>query len=180
MNINRRILLNELSDESLMRKVAGGDLDVLQILFRRHHKYIFNFLYKMSGDSMLSEDMTQEVFYKVIKHRSSYDNGKFISWIFTIARNTFRTHYRRNKENHRCLESIDYKYLEAETEKDYSDLMKALNKLDQGDKELLVLHKFQKIKYREIAEITESTPGAVKTRISRAMKKLRTIYFENL
>lgn len=130
---------------------------------------------------MLSEDLTQEVFYKVIKHRTSYNNGNFISWIFTIARNTFSNHYRRNKENHKALETVDYKYLEAEGDKeeDYSELMKALDRLETTDKELLVLHRFQKIKYRELAEITGSTPGAVKTKVSRAMKKLKKIYFEN-
>ena len=130
---------------------------------------------------MLSEDLTQEVFYKLIKYRASYDNGKFISWIFTIARNSLSNHFRRNKENHRGLESVDYKYLKTEDEKeeDYSELMTALNKLETADKELLVLHKFQQIKYKELAEITGSTPGAVKTKVSRALKKLRKIYFDN-
>lgn len=163
-----------------MRQVAGGNLDVLRILFERHHRHIFNFLYKMSGDKMLSEDITQEVFYKVIKYRNSYDNGKFISWIFTIARNSLNTHYRRDRENHRCLDKVDFKYLNADDEEneDYSRLLKALNKLETKEKELLVLHRFQKIKYRELAEITGSTPGAVKTKVSRALKKLKRIYFE--
>lgn len=164
-----------------MREVAGGNLDVLRILFERHHKHIFNFLYKMCGDRMLSEDLTQEVFYKVIKYRKSFDNGKFISWIFTIARNSLSTHYSKNKENHRSLEKVDFKYLQAEEEEneDYSRLQKALNKLETTDKELLVLHRFQQIKYRELAEITGSTPGAIKTKVSRALKKLKKIYFEN-
>lgn len=164
-----------------MQKVAGGNLDVLQILFERHHKHVFNFLYKMTGDKMLSEDITQEVFYKLIKYRSSYDNGKFISWIFTIARNSLSTHFRTNKENHRSLDKVDYKYLEEEreNEEDYSRLQKALDKLDPADKELLVLHRFQKIKYRELAKITGSTQGAIKTKVSRALTKLKKIYLEN-
>ena len=173
--------MKQLSDEQLMQQVSGGNLDVLQILFERHHKHIFNFLYKMSGDRMLSEDLTQEVFYKLIKYRASYDNGKFISWIFTIARNSLNTHYRRDKESHKGLDSIDYRSLKTEDEKgeDYSELMIALNQLGTADKELLILNKFQEVKYKELAEITGSTPGAVKTKVSRALKKLRKIYFEN-
>lgn len=173
--------MKEHSDDHLMREVAGGNLDVLRILFERHHKHIFNFLYKMSGNRMLSEDITQEVFYKVIKYRKSYDNGKFISWIFSIARNSLSTHYRRDKENHQCLDKVDFRYMQAEVEEneDYTRLLKALDKLDTTDKELLVLHRFQHIKYRELAEITGSTPGAIKTKMSRALKKLKKIYFEN-
>lgn len=135
----------------------------------------------MSGDRMLSEDLTQEVFYKMIKYKSSFNNGKFVPWMFTIARNTLNTHFRRDKENHNCLDNIEDKYLEAEAEKeeDYTRLQLALNKLNTSDKELLLLHRFQKIKYKELAEITGSTPGAIKVKVSRALKKLKEIYLEN-
>ncbi|MEM9363026.1 MAG: sigma factor, partial [Bacteroidota bacterium] len=77
--------METLTDEILMQKVATGDLDLLKLLFDRHHTHVYNFLYKMSGDRMLSEDLTQDVFYKVIKYRGSYKNGSFVSWLFTIA-----------------------------------------------------------------------------------------------
>ncbi len=181
MNTINKNFLKELSDDILMQQVADGNLDVLRILFDRHHRHIFNFLYKMSGDRMLSEDLTQEVFYKLIKYKSSFDHGKFVPWIFTIARNSLNTHYKNDKETHRSLESIDFKYLEAESEKDedYSKLQSALNRLETSDKELLLLHKFQKIRYNELAQITGSTPGAIKVKVSRALKKLRKIYLEN-
>lgn len=173
--------MKQLPDEYLMQQVAGGNLDVLHFLFDRHHKHIFNFLFKMSGDKMLSEDLTQEVFYKVIKYRATFENGKFIPWIFTIARNALNTHYKRNKENHSCLEGVDKRFLKAEDEKeeDYTELQIALNKLEPSDRELLILNRFQEIKYKELAVITGSTTGAVKTKVSRALKKLKKIYFEN-
>lgn len=182
MKNNNSKFLEKLSDENLMQEVAGGNLDVLRILFDRHHRHIFNFLYKISGDKFLSEDITQEVFYKVIKYRATYDNGKFLSWIFTIARNSLSTHYLRNKETHKSLDTVDHKYCAEEegNDEDYSRLQLALNKLETSDKELLVLHRFQKMKYKEMAEITGSTPGAMKTKVSRALKKLKKIYFENI
>lgn len=181
MNTITIIFLKQLPDENLMQQVAGGNLDVLQLLFERHHRHIFNFLFKMSGDRMLSEDLTQDVFYKVIKYRSSFNNGKFVPWIFTIARNSLNTHYSKNKENHSCLEGVDKKYLKAEEDKeeDYSELQLALSKLEPSDRELLILNRFQEIKYKELAEITGSTPGAIKTKVSRALKKLKKIYFEH-
>ena len=172
--------MEKLTDEILMSKVANGNLDVLKILFERHHKHVFNFLHKMCGDRMLSEDLTQEVFYKLMKYRSSYNNGKFVSWLFTIARNSLNTHFRRVTNTYDDLDGLDYKWVaEEEEKKDFSDLHLAINRLDPSDRELVILNRFQEIKYEELAEIVGSTPGAVKTKVSRALKKLKTIYFQN-
>lgn len=172
--------MNEPTDEILMQQVADGNLDILKILFERHHKHVFNFLYKMCGDRMLSEDISQEVFYKIMKYRSSYNNGKFVSWMFTITRNSLNSHFRRNTNNYEDIKAIDFNAITSEeSEKDYSDLHIALNILNASDRELLVLNRFQNIKYTELAKIVGSTPGAVKTKVSRALNKLKTIYFQN-
>ena len=175
-------MLKTETDEQLMAEVAKGDLDLLRVLFNRHHVHIFNFLYKMCGDKMLSEDLTQDVFYKVIKYRSSYKNGKFVSWIFTIARNSLKTHFTRNKEMHSDLETVKYRLAENEydSQEDYSQLPRALGKLESSDREVLIMHRFHEIKYNELAEIMNSTPGAIKTKVSRALKKLKTIYLESI
>ncbi|GGD88177.1 RNA polymerase sigma factor [Maribacter cobaltidurans] len=173
--------MEELTNEELMTSVSNGQLDTLKILFERHHVHVFNFLYKMCGDRMLSEDLTQEVFYKIMKYRTSYHHGSFVSWMFTIARNSLKTHFKRNRP-HDDIENVSFN-LVAENEsnsEEYSQLQLALAKLNASDRELLVLNRFQEIKYKELAEITGSTPGAVKTKVSRALKKLKTIYFKEL
>lgn len=164
-----------------MSRVASGNLDLLKILFERHHAHVYNFLFKMSRDKILSEDITQEVFYKLMKYRTSYNNGRFISWLFTIARNCLKTHYRKNNAMHDDIDDHSYKLtVDEEKKEDYSHLQKALAKLEASDREVLILNRFQEVKYAELAEIVDSTPGAVKTKVSRALKKLRTIYFENI
>lgn len=174
--------LKERPDEELMAEVALGNLDTASVLFERHHVHVYNFLYKMSRDKMLSEDITQEVFYKLIKYRSSYNNGKFVSWMFTIARNSLTSHYKRSKGKNNSLDLLENKLTEdtADKNEDYSHLQKALNKLNPADRELLILNRFQEIKYKELAEIMDSTTGAVKTKVSRALKKLKLIYFEKV
>lgn len=174
--------MKELTNEELMTAVTNGDLDMLKILFERHHVHVFNFLYKMCGDKMLSEDLTQEVFYKVMKYRTSYNNGNFVSWLFTIARNGLKSHFRKNKEHHEDVDAIEFKLIsdQEDTKEEYSHLQKALAKLNASDRELIVLNRFQEIKYNEIATITNSTPGAVKTKVSRALQKLKAIYFTDL
>jgi len=173
--------LHEPTDEKIMQQVADGNLDMLKILFERHHMHVFNFLNKMCGDKMLSEDITQEVFYKLMKYRSSYNNGKFVSWMFTIARNSLNTHFRKKANAYEDIETLDYKHIEnSEAQTDYSELHLALLKLDASDRELLILNRFQEIKYAELAELVGSTPGAVKTKVSRALQKLKTLYFQSI
>lgn len=172
--------MEQLTDEILMSKVANGNLEVLKILFDRHHKHVFNFLYKMCGNRMLSEDLTQEVFYKLMKYRTSYNNGKFVSWLFTIARNSLNSHFRRVTFNTVGMDAMDNKLpVEEEEEKEYSDLHLAISQLDASDRELVILNRLQEIKYEELAEIVGSTPGAVKTKVCRALGKLKTIYIAN-
>lgn len=172
--------VNQSTDEELMAQVAEGHLDVLKILFNRHHVHIFNFLYKMSGDKMLSEDLTQDVFYKVIKYRTSYKKGNFVSWLFTIARNSLNTHFTRNKEIVNDLDTVKYRLGEEDKNEDHSHLHRALQQLETSDRELVILNRFQGIRYEELAEIMNSTPGAVKTKMSRALKKLKTIYLQTI
>jgi RNA polymerase sigma-70 factor (ECF subfamily) len=165
-----------------MAEVSLGKLDTAKILFERHYVHVYNFLYKMSKDKMLSEDITQDVFYKLIKYRGSYNNGKFVSWMFTIARNSLASHYKNIKVKYGDLEHLQYKLTEDQTDtsEECSHLQKALDQLNPLDRELLILNRLQEIRYNELAEIMGSTPGAVKTKVSRALKKLKAIYFENI
>ncbi len=172
--------MEEPSNEYVMQQVANGDLDMLKVLFERHHKHVYNFLYKMSNDKMLSEDLTQDVFYKLMKYRSSYNNGNFVSWMFTIARNSLHTHFRRTAGKNDSMELVAHRLAQPEKEEEYSHLHQALAQLAPSDKELIVLNRFQEIRYAEIAQIIGSTEGAVKTKVSRALKKLKTIYFKEI
>lgn len=174
--------MEALSDEIIMQKVAEGNLDLLKILFDRYHKHVYHFLYKMCGDSMLSEDLTQDVFYKLIKYRSSYKNGSFKAWLSTIARNNLKTHFTRDHKPHEDIEVLAYKAVEEEDEvlENNAHLLNALNQLDPADRELVILSRYKEIRYEELAEMIGSTPGAVKTKVCRVLKKLKTIYLQSI
>ncbi len=173
--------MKEPTNEDLMRQVANGALDQLKVLFERHHAHVYRFLYKMCRDKMLSEDLAQEVFYKVMKYRGSYSNGNFVSWLFTIARNSLHSHFKKNGAPTEDIDTVGYRLAaSAAHEEDYSHLQRALDRLAPSDKELIVLNRFQEIRYAELALIVGSTEGAVKTKVSRALKKLKGFYFEAL
>lgn len=176
-------LLDQRTDEVIMEEVARGNLDAMTYLFERYHKWVYNFLFQMSPNQALCEDLTQTVFYKVMRYRNSYKGGKFASWIFTIARNVYADHYRKQKSTQAEV-SMD-RLAQAEPEVDnlseeHERLYYVLGRLPKEDKELVVMSRFQGMKYQQIAEVIGSNEGAVKTRVHRIIKRMRTLYFETV
>ncbi len=177
--------LKQLTDEELMIGVSNENLDMLTVLFDRYHLRIFNFFNKMIHNRSVSEDLTQDVFYKVMKYRTSYKKGNFAAWIYTVARNIFSSYYQKQKKES-ASELNEYTLKEDEStvadsnREELNHLQKAINKLNQDDRELIIMNRYQEIKYHEIAEIIGSTEGAVKVRTHRAIKKLKEIYFQSI
>jgi RNA polymerase sigma-70 factor (ECF subfamily) len=72
-------------------------VDRLAMLFDRHHRALFGFFYRMTGDRPAAEDLVQEVFVRVLKYRAAYrEQGSFKAWLFRIARNArhdFASHH---------------------------------------------------------------------------------------
>ena len=177
--------LSRATDEEIMLNVAQGDLDQLRHLFDRYHLRIYNFFQKMVRNQAASEDLTQDVFAKVIKYRHSYKQGNFASWIFTIARNIFSTYYQKQKKERSHMINDDVTgsgevLITESNEEELNHLQRALLKLSNSDRELIVMHRFQEIKYEQIAEIIGSSEGAVKVKVHRALKKLKQVYFQTI
>lgn len=181
---NKKHHLKELTDEELMENVSNGNLDAMTHIFDRYQVRLYNFFFQKIRDAAVCEDLTQNVFLKVIKYKHSYKGGQFVSWIFKIARNLFYDYYQEQKKSQpfddieNTTGEIDND--EIEKQEQVSHLMKALNSLNEKDKELIIMNRIDGIKYEQIAEIIDSNTTAVKTKIHRIVKKLRTNYFETL
>src|SRR5687767_14265479 len=90
-----------MTDEVIMEAVKSGNLQQTTLLFERYNKRIYNFLARMTMDRSLAEDLTQNVFFRIIKYRNSYrDGARFQSWIYQIARNVFSDHYQTVKNRY--------------------------------------------------------------------------------
>ena len=176
--------MKQLSDEELMEIVSNGNLDAMTYIFDRYQIRLYNFFFQKIRDAAVCEDLTQNVFLKVIKYKHSYKGGKFVSWIFKIARNLFYDYYQEQKKSQPFEEietvtgEIDEETLERQEE--VSHLMRIVNSLNEKDRELIIMNRIDGIKYEQIAEIIDSNAVAVKTKIHRIVKKLRTNYFETL
>lgn len=168
-----------------MGRVKDGDLPALTELFERYHVKLFNFMLKMTGDRVISQDLTQNLFYRILKYRHTYKNDlSFKSWVYQMARNV-HIDYCRHRKKHGERHTGEYEYDDniAEekgtfNEEEYSRLDKAMDMLNPDHKEILVLSRFQGLKYEEISAIRNLSVPAIKVQVHRAIKQLREHYFK--
>ena len=173
-----------------MLKVKSGDVDRMGLLFERHHRPLFGFLYHMLGGSRASsEDLVQNVFYRMLKYRHTYSaEGEFRTWMYHLARNVLADHIRKNRHAVHHADVADVADV-AETlpgghladagleqAQEAAQLHLALARLSPDHREVLVLSRFQELKYGEIAVLLNTTEGAVKVRAHRALQELKTVF----
>ena len=164
----------------LMRQLKEGDLDRAADLFVMYNKRLYNFFLKSTYDRDLSHDLTQTVFYRMIRYRQSFGgNHNFRSWIYQVARNVMSDHFRKEQKVSMFVDIEDIGD-KAESNnipgESYRQLYQAMALLEDEQRELLVMSKFQKMKYEEIAVIMDTTVGNVKVKVYRAMKQLKKHY----
>ncbi len=180
--------MSQLSDIDLMLKVKAGDLQKLGLLYERHKQRLFGFFYQINHDRGLSEDLVQNVFEKILKYRHTFTGkSKFISWMFQIARNASYDQFKKRKplryaEDVGSIDSggdkeeaLDYDMIASE---DSQTLKLALQRLPFEKREVLVLSKYEELKYREIGEILGCSEAAARTKAHRALTDLKAIFFE--
>lgn len=169
-----------------MLKVKSGDTGKLTLLYERHKGKLFGFFYRLTSEGALSEDLVQNVFYRVLKYRHTYSGeGQFLTWLFHMARNVNIDHY---KKTNRVSYQDDMQAWEGHLKDDKSadhelgrtqeiDLLnRALAQMKPEKKEILILSKFKELKYEEIGKLLDCSVPAVKVRVHRAMAELKKIY----
>lgn len=177
--------LETLSDNALMLRVKEGDLDRLGLLFERYKKPLFGFFYGLNHDAELSEDLVQNVFFRILKYHYLFrGEGDFKTWMFHIARNVNHDHFRKNKLGKR--ESIDQHHdkflvqdsgsVQFQQDEEMRLLSSAMDRLPADKREILLLSKFQEKKYKEIGEILGCSEGSVKVKVFRALQELKVVY----
>jgi len=175
-----RPMTNSLPDEELMLQVREGVGEVLAVLFDRYQVPLFNFYCRLTADRVASEDLVQDVFFRILKYRHSYRPGTpFRAWMYQIARNARQDYHRKHPEAlpyepemSPAVHSED----SVEAEQQTALLQKALLMLPEEKREVLVLSRFQELKYEEIAGMLDCEVGTVKVRIHRALRELRGIF----
>ncbi|MDA8692535.1 RNA polymerase sigma factor [Saprospiraceae bacterium] len=175
-----------LTDEQIMQQVVEGDINKSGILFERYQGAMYNYYLRSTYDTELSKDLTQQVFIKLIKYRNSYKSvNSFKSWLYRVATNVKHDHYRKEKsyKNRNEIYSATREEMidpHDKIEKSESEkiLHRALNKLPEDQREVIWMTRFEKMKYADVAKIYECTESAIKVRVHRAMKRLKSEYLQ--
>lgn len=165
-----------------MARYAAGDPDAFRELYARWADRVYGFCLRQLGDEAEAADAFQETFRRLIESRDGYEEqGRFQSWLFTLARRACaeRTRSRSSDRGKRSLDEETVPTLVAETDDldqraaDRDRLQRALAELTEGQREALLLAKYEGVSYAEIAAMTDSTEAAVKQRVYRALERLR-------
>lgn len=165
-----------------MFAVRHGDLDCLATLFERHHRPLFGFFYRMTGDRPASEDLVQEVFVRVLKYRASYvERGSFRGWLFRIARNV-----RHDVARSPALEPIPGGMdiplgepgpaVQLEQRETASLLRQALQQLPPDKRELIILARYHGMSYEELGTLMDADPATIRVRLHRAVRRLDALF----
>ena len=176
--------MEQLEDNELMAMAEQGRSEGLGLLFERHHRPLFQFLYRLTGERGLSEDLLQEAFLRALKYARSFKvDGAFRPWIYQIARRAHLDHCQRLRPEVGLKDWDEVPGSDArsplncvEARQDSDRLTRALWSIAPAQRELLLLAKDSELSYRDMAEILGCSEGALKVRVHRALKELRQAF----
>ncbi len=170
------------SDEELMAQVRNGASERLGVLFDRYQTPLFNFYLRLTGNRLLSEDLVQEVFLRILKYRQSYNAEQgFKPWIYRIARNARSDHFRKQQPQTEWTPEMSPPVVpidSAQKQQEAALLHRALMQLPEEKREVLILSRLQEMKHEEIAGLLGCEVGTVKVRVHRALQELKQAYHQ--
>jgi RNA polymerase sigma-70 factor, ECF subfamily len=180
------------SDADVMLRVKAGDDTAFEFLVQKYRRPMVSFMYRMMHNSAGAEDLAQEVFLRVYRSRESYEaSAKFTTWLYRIATNLAMNHARDTRherpENTVSLDepddttglSIDVPdgSLTAEEiivrRERMAGIRKRVQALPERQRTAVIMHKFQQMDYRQIADVLKLSESATKSLLFRAYETLR-------
>lgn len=163
-----------------MLQVRHGAADMLGVLFERYQTPLFGFYARLTADRAVSEDLVQEVFLRILKYRHTYTPGySFRTWMYQIARNVRADHLRKQFPQAELTPELAGSFTPRDVAQDRQEeslLSRALMKLPDDKREILVLARLQQLKYEQIARLLDCEVGAVKVRVHRALQELKEVF----
>lgn len=168
-----------MSDEELIRRCVGGDMEAFGILVDRYKIQLNSFIYRSIQDKHKAEDIFQDTFLRVIKALPKYKHkGKFTGWLYTIANNLIIDNVRKEK------------YVESDDEADLADNMPsaedkivekekkefletAISRLPFEQRQVVLLRIESNLSFKEISRVLNCPLNTVLSRMHQATKLIR-------
>ncbi len=166
---------------SLIASAQHGNPEATGTLYNRYHQSIYRYLYYRTGNAQIAEDLTSDVFLKMVQAlpRYHYDTISFPAWLFQIARNLAIDHYRRNNSHPitTLAEDQDSPEPDLESTIDFHltcrGLADALARLDENQRDVILLRFIEGMPIAETAGVLHKSEDAVKALQRRGLTALR-------
>ena len=189
---NTRDALAGLTDAEVMLRVKTGDDDAFNFLIDKFRRPLISFMYRMTHNSATAEELAQEVFLRMYRSRASYTaNAKLTTWMYRIATNLAVNHARDTKhERPENVVSIDESDEDTGLSVDVPDtslnveqnmlrrerlaaIRQHVQDLPERQRTAVLMHKYQNMDYKQIAEVLNLSESATKSLLFRAYETLR-------
>jgi RNA polymerase sigma-70 factor (ECF subfamily) len=182
-----------LSDAEMMLRVKAGDDSAFNYLVQKYRRPMISFMYRMAHNSAAAEDLAQEVFLRVYRSRSSYEpSAKFSTWLYRIATN-LGVNFARDTRHERPENTMNLDESDEDTGQtpDLADktptveenilrrerlaaIRQKVEGLPERQRMAVLMHKYQQMDYKQIAEVLKLSESATKSLLFRAYETLRT------
>ncbi|HMQ34292.1 MAG TPA: sigma-70 family RNA polymerase sigma factor [Chloroflexaceae bacterium] len=179
-------------EQRLVEAGQRGDVEAFNQLVRLYEGRVYNLCYRMLGDADAAADVTQDTFISAYRNLNRFRGGMFRSWLFRIATNACYDALRARKRRPTVSlsapsdldddapafdiadtgESPDERALRRELS---AAIQRGIAQLPEDQRIVIILSDVQGLAYEEIAEVTSTNLGTVKSRLSRARARLRDI-----
>lgn len=183
----------QISDQQLIKNYRNGNEACFEMLLNRYKSKVFTTIYLIVNDRYIAEDIFQETFIKVIKTLKSEkytEEGKYLPWVITIARNLAIDYFRRNQKMPKITgaggddifkslpifdDNREDQIIQNQNDQKVRDLIKLL---PQEQQEVLILRHYADLSFKEISEITQVSINTALGRMRYALHNLRKIIEE--
>ncbi len=172
--------MNSIDERDLVRRAQRGEREAFAALYDRHYQAIFNYFYYRLGDQTKAEDLTADLFVRMVEKIDRYrDRGRpFLAWLYTIARNLLTDYYRRQRGQEVPLDDLplsDGKSPTDEVERRLAvDCLRlALRHLTDVQQQVIIHRFLEKQPIAGVAALLGKTEGAIKALQHRALAALR-------
>jgi RNA polymerase sigma-70 factor (ECF subfamily) len=180
------------SDAEVMLRVRAGDQPAFDYLVQKYRRPLVNFMYRMARNPAVAEDLAQEVFLRVYRSRATYEaSAKFTTWLYRIATNLAVNHARDTRhERPEVTVSLDEPDEETGARFELPDgalgadeaivrrervmaIRGKVGALPERQRLAVIMHKYQHMDYKQIAEVLKLSESATKSLLFRAYETLR-------
>lgn len=183
-------------DWAIVQRVQNGEVSAFNQLVQKYRQPLFSTIYNMTGNREDATDIAQEVFIKAFQSIKRFrGQASFYTWLYRIAVNSSITFIKRAKKQRFInYETIDetlvsseiLQYFTAKTKTEKGALLKelqeklneALQKLSPKHRIVVILHEVEGMNHKEIADITKTSEGTVRSRLHYAKKMLQSFLQE--